>query len=126
MFNNVLKSQLLSSTILGTMVIIFSPLMAEAQVASADNGSPKVNDTNQLFEQLNKYNQENGGNSFGQVTNVNQLRDVSPADWAYEALRSLVDRYGCIVGYPDQTYRGGKALSRWEFAAGLNACLNKI
>ncbi|MEM9274371.1 MAG: iron uptake porin [Cyanobacteria bacterium P01_F01_bin.143] len=61
-----------------------------------------------------------------QVTNVNQLRDVEPADWAYEALRSLVDRYGCIVGFPDQTYRGGKALSRYEFAAGLNSCLNQI
>ncbi len=64
--------------------------------------------------------------SLDQVTNVNQLRDVSPADWAYEALRSLVDRYGCIVGYPDQTYKGNKALSRYEFAAGLNACLNQI
>ena len=61
-----------------------------------------------------------------QVTNVNQLRDVSPTDWAYEALRSLVDRYGCIVGYPDQTFRGAKPLSRYEFAAGLNACLNQI
>ena len=58
-----------------------------------------------------------------QVTNVNQLRDVYPTDWAYEALRSLVDRYGCIVGYPNQTYRGNRALSRYEFAAGLNACL---
>ena len=29
--------------------------------------------------------------SIGQVTNVNQLRDVSPTDWAYEALRSLSD-----------------------------------
>ncbi|MGK7899337.1 MAG: iron uptake porin [Xenococcus sp. (in: cyanobacteria)] len=64
--------------------------------------------------------------SLDQVTNVNQLRDVSPADWAYEALRSLVDRYGCIVGYPDQTYRGNQSLSRYEFAAGLNACLNQI
>ncbi len=61
-----------------------------------------------------------------QVTNVNQLRDVSPGDWAYEALRSLVDRYGCIVGYPNQTYRGSQALSRYEFAAGLNSCLNQI
>ena len=34
-----------------------------------------------------------------QVTNVDQLRDVSPTDWAYEALRSLVDRYGCIAGF---------------------------
>ena len=64
--------------------------------------------------------------SLDQVTNVNQLRDVSPSDWAYEALRSLVDRYGCIVGYPDQTYRGNNSLSRYEFAAGLNACLNQI
>ncbi|MGK7930792.1 MAG: iron uptake porin [Microcystaceae cyanobacterium] len=65
-------------------------------------------------------------NSMVQVTNVNQLRDVSPDDWAYEALRSLVERYGCIVGYPDQTYRGNRGLTRWEFAAGLNACLNTI
>ena len=75
--------------------------------------------------QIADYN-ETANHSMSQVTNVNQLRDVSPADWAYEALRSLVDRYGCIVGYPDQTYRGGKALSRYEFAAGLNACLNQI
>ncbi|WP_253274382.1 iron uptake porin [Myxosarcina sp. GI1] len=61
-----------------------------------------------------------------QVTNVNQLRDVSPTDWAYEALRSLVDRYGCIAGYPNQTYRGSQALTRYEFAAGLNSCLNQI
>ncbi|MEM9272823.1 MAG: iron uptake porin [Cyanobacteria bacterium P01_F01_bin.143] len=64
--------------------------------------------------------------SLSQVTNVNQLRDVSPGDWAYEALRSLVDRYGCIVGFPDQSYQGNKALSRHEFAAGLNSCLNQI
>ena len=63
---------------------------------------------------------------FNQVTNVNQLRDVSPGDWAYEALRSLVDRYGCIAGFPNQTYRGSQALSRYEFAAGLNSCLNQI
>ena len=65
-------------------------------------------------------------NLLAQVTNVNQLRDVSPTDWAYEALRSLVDRYGCIAGFPDQTYRGKQPLSRYEFAAGLNSCLNQI
>lgn len=61
-----------------------------------------------------------------QITNVNQLRDVAPTDWAYEALRSLVERYGCIAGFPNQTYRGNQALSRYEFAAGLNSCLNQI
>jgi hypothetical protein len=61
-----------------------------------------------------------------QVTNVSQLRDVSPGDWAFEALRSLVERYGCIAGYPDGTFRGNRATTRFEFAAGLNACLNQI
>ena len=65
-------------------------------------------------------------NSLAQSTNVSQLRDVQPGDWAYEALRSLVERYGCIVGFPDGTYRGNKALTRYEFAAGLNACLQQI
>ena len=62
--------------------------------------------------------------SMDQVTSVSELRDVEPTAWAYEALKSLVERYGCIVGYPDRTFRGDRALSRWEFAAGLNACMN--
>jgi hypothetical protein len=61
-----------------------------------------------------------------QVTSVSELRDVEPTAWAFEALRSLVERYGCIVGYPDRTFRGDRALTRWEFAAGLNACMNTM
>ncbi|MBD2020506.1 iron uptake porin [Leptolyngbya sp. FACHB-36] len=61
-----------------------------------------------------------------QVTSVSQLSDVRPTDWAFQALQSLVERYGCIVGYPDQTYRGNRALTRYEFAAGLNACIDRV
>jgi hypothetical protein len=61
-----------------------------------------------------------------QVTSVSQFTDVDPSHWAFQALQSLVERYGCIVGYPDRTFRGNRALTRWEFAAGLNACLDKI
>jgi hypothetical protein len=68
----------------------------------------------------------NSDQSISQVTNVTQLRDVSPGDWAYEALRSLVERYGCIAGYPDGTYRGNRSMTRYEFAAGLNSCLQQI
>ncbi|AFZ47981.1 cyanobacterial porin [Cyanobacterium stanieri PCC 7202] len=68
----------------------------------------------------------NSQDSMAQITSVSQLSDVSPTDWAYEALRSLVERYGCIVGYPDRTFRGNRALSRYEFAAGLNACMQSI
>lgn len=61
-----------------------------------------------------------------QVTSVSQLSDVLPTDWAFPALQSLVERYGCIAGYPDKAYRGNRAISRYEFAAGLNACMDRI
>jgi len=61
-----------------------------------------------------------------QVTSVSQLSDVQPTDWAFQALQSLVERYGCIAGYPNGTYKGNRALSRYEFAAGLNSCLDRM
>jgi hypothetical protein len=70
--------------------------------------------------------EESNQQSMGQVTSVTQLSDVRPTDWAYQAVQSLVERYGCIVGYPDGTFRGNQALTRFEFAAGLNACLDRI
>ncbi|MHC5764733.1 MAG: iron uptake porin [Nostoc sp.] len=65
-------------------------------------------------------------NQMSQVTSVSQLENVHPSDWAFGALQSLVERYGCIAGYADGTYLGNRAISRYEFAAGLNACLEKI
>ncbi|MFN7465664.1 MAG: iron uptake porin [Pseudanabaena sp.] len=72
--------------------------------------------------ELNRPKQEVAQN----VTSVSQLSDVKPTDWAFTALQSLVERYGCIAGYPDRTFRGKQATTRYEFAAGLNACLDKI
>jgi hypothetical protein len=60
------------------------------------------------------------------LPNAVDFRDVSPQDWAFEALMSLRDRYDCLVGYPDNTFRGNRPLSRYEFAAGLNACLTQL
>ena len=59
-----------------------------------------------------------------QITSVSQLSDVMPSDWAFQALRNLVETYGCIQGYPDGTFKGSRSLTRYEFAAGLNACLD--
>lgn len=64
--------------------------------------------------------------SIAQVTSVSQLSDVQPTDWAFQALQSLVERYGVIAGYPDGTYRGNRAITRYEFAAGLNAALDRV
>jgi hypothetical protein len=69
---------------------------------------------------------ESSGQLMGQVTSVSQLSDVQPTDWAFQALQNLVERYGCIAGYPDGTYRGRQATTRYEFAAGLNACLDRV
>jgi hypothetical protein len=105
--------------------VLFAASLFASNGASAQTITADQEGVNQTLEQINNY-QQLEQNSQSQVTNVNQLRDVSPTDWAYEALRSLVDRYGCIAGFPNQTYRGSQALTRYEFAAGLNSCLNQI
>ena len=61
-----------------------------------------------------------------QVTSINQFSDVRPTDWAFQALSNLIERYGCVAGYPDGTYRGAKAMTRYEAAALLNACLDRV
>jgi hypothetical protein len=61
-----------------------------------------------------------------QVTSISQFSDVQPTDWAYQALENLVERYGCVAGYPDGTFRGGRAMTRYEAAALLNACLDRV
>jgi hypothetical protein len=61
-----------------------------------------------------------------QVTQVTDFSDVLPSDWAFQALSNLVANYGCIQGYPDSTFRGQRSITRYEFAAGLNACLDVI
>ena len=103
-----------------------APVITAALVTGIYSNSVQAQtQTDELMKQVEQY-AEDSNNSINQVTNVNQLRDVSPTDWAYEALRSLVDRYGCIAGFPNQTYRGSQPLTRYEFAAGLNSCLNQI
>ncbi|MEI6445239.1 MAG: iron uptake porin [Nostocales cyanobacterium ELA583] len=99
-----------SSTIISAILSITSTTWAET--VPANNSEQQVNN-----------NQEE---IVSQVTSVSQLSDVQPNDWAFQSLQSLVERYGCIAGYPNGTYRGNRALSRYEFAAGLNACLDRV
>lgn len=115
-----LKNYTLATPALLALMIAGNGLTA---VSANANEVPKVDSNEALINQISEYNQTEG---MGQVTSVSQLRDVSPTDWAFEALRNLVERYGCIVGYPDRTFRGNRALSRYEFAAGLNACMQSL
>ncbi|MEC4850011.1 MAG: iron uptake porin [Jaaginema sp. PMC 1079.18] len=65
-------------------------------------------------------------NPTAQIPAASQFRDVLPSDWAYQALLELRDRYDCLAGYPDDTFKGDRPLTRYEFAAGLNACFEVI
>jgi hypothetical protein len=60
------------------------------------------------------------------VYSISELTDVTSADWAFQSLKSLIERYACLEGYPSQTFSGSKTITRFEFAAGLNACLGKV
>lgn len=79
-----------------------------------------------LLDQINQYTNENNPNLGQGVSSASQFRDVVPTDWAYTALDDLVRRYDCIRGYPDGTFRGNRDLTRYEFAAGLNSCVQQI
>lgn len=105
-----------------------SVLAQKANVVPPTVPQQSVVPTNRSLQQVNQYANEGvqTADAEDQVTSVSQLSDVKPTDWAFQALQSLVERYGCIVGYPDKTFRGNRALSRYEFAAGLNACMDRI
>jgi len=89
--------------------------------------SPIVEQAQRSSALLNQSSAEQSGEpALAQLTSVSQLSDVQPTDWAFQALQSLVERYGVIAGYPDGTFRGNRAMTRYEFAAGLNAALDRI
>ncbi|MEB3317908.1 MAG: iron uptake porin [Cyanobacteriota bacterium] len=60
------------------------------------------------------------------IRSMHQFIDVRPSDWAYQALSTLAERYGCIAGFPNGDVKGRQALSRYEAAALLNSCLDHI
>ncbi|MBW4563793.1 MAG: iron uptake porin [Mojavia pulchra JT2-VF2] len=143
MSNILWKSLVVSPAVLGATLLVSATAMAAPNVtveglsseqqATAElapkpellaQANPTSNDA-KVLDQVNRYSKE-GNTSQAQVTSVSQFSDVQPTDWAFQALQSLVERYGCIAGYPNGTYRGNRALTRYEFAAGLNACLDRV
>jgi Carbohydrate-selective porin, OprB family/S-layer homology domain len=113
-------SWLFTSTAICVLASI--PLAARAaEPGDANSVDPVPGTMPSLISDVNDPQQ-----SADQVTSVSQLSDVQPTDWAFQALQSLVERYGCIAGYPDGTFRGNRAATRYELAAALNACLDQI
>ncbi|BAY08349.1 iron uptake porin [Calothrix sp. NIES-2098] len=145
MSNILWKSLVVSPAVLGATLLVSTTAMAApsttTEVTPADKQvtaevaqkpaeiiaqAAPASDDAKVLEQVTRYSKEGASNTQAQVTSVSQFSDVQPTDWAFQALQSLVERYGCIAGYPNGTYRGNRALTRYEFAAGLNACLDRV
>jgi len=90
----------------------------EANTEVAVSEAPYMGEVNPLLAEADLL--------MGAVNSVTEFSDVQPTDWAYEALQFLVEEYGCVTGYPDQTFRGNRAMTRFEFAAALAACLESV
>jgi hypothetical protein len=103
-----------------TSFVVLITLFLKASIASENPviSHPKKSTIETVAQSVNP--------SVDLVTPVDQLQDVSPTDWAFSALKNLAERYGCLTGYPDYTFRGNQAMTRFEFAAGLNFCLQQL
>jgi hypothetical protein len=101
---------------------LLSPLAASADVPASLSGTAAIND----YMQQQDIDRFRAWEAQNQVTSINQFSDVRPSDWAYQALANLVEKYGCVAGYPNGTFKGGNAMSRYEAAALLNACLDRV
>ena len=51
--------------------------------------------------------------------------DVPQTHWAYDAVQQLAQR-GIFTGYPDGTFQGKRALTRYEFAVALQRMLQEV
>ena len=53
------------------------------------------------------------------------FQDVPQTHWAYDAVQSLAQK-GIFTGYPDGTFSGRRALTRYEFAVALQRMLQQV
>lgn len=72
-----------------------------------------------LFFSINKTGAQGARQSDASVVAVNELNDIEGNEWAYGAVRELVEKYDVLEGYPDGTYRGQKPSTRFELAAAV-------
>ncbi|MFN9694466.1 MAG: porin, partial [Synechococcaceae cyanobacterium] len=81
---------------------LIAPTAVSAQQAPSYTGMAAVNEymNQQVLDRFRAWE------SHTQVTSINQFSYVKPTDWAFQALSNRIERYVCVAGYPDGTYRG--------------------
>jgi Carbohydrate-selective porin, OprB family len=92
-----------------------SSLLSQSQVSPSVAGTTQERENMPEFSPLSPESDE----QMSQVTSMSQLDDVQTSDWAFAALQSLGERYGCMT-------LKSHTMSRYEFADGLNTCLEQM
>ena len=64
------------------------------------------------------------GNGIESIPSVSKLKNIQTTDWEYQALQSLAQRYNCTHQW--QQGNNTRPITRFEFAVGLNSCLQQI
>ncbi len=109
MNNFCLRTLLLSAALLTSVSVGFTWAVSEAmpKVIAAEGQKSATSEVSQA------------------QTNVAQI--VQPSDWAYQALKSLSDRYGCPVDHPDSIPLDNQTpLTRNQYILALQTCLPTI
>jgi hypothetical protein len=122
-----LKDALLPSAVILSVTLVLSTRTAafetgtgrslEQTVASSTRSARPLNAIAQSTQEISTPNQD---------AEVSELTDIKPTDSTAQSVPPTVERYGCVSGYNDRTYQGNQPVSRYEFAAALNACLNQV
>jgi len=120
------------STLIGVVGVSMEPAIAQIPSPSLAEPTPPVAPLDQppaLSEceiTLAPADCETADDALGQVRSVEELTDVSPNDWAYQSLKSMIERYDLSLGYPDQKFRGNQPVTRYEFAAAVSQALDQL
>jgi porin len=61
-----------------------------------------------------------------QPQSTHALATIKHNHWAFQSLKSLVERYGCVINSSGLYFQPSATPSRYEMAVSINTCLNMI
>jgi len=125
MSNAIRNALCLGSTVLGVVMV------RATSTLGADFSPSRIatNKSATVTEQYTPYletGHQSIPNTLTQVTPVSQLSDIKITDWSFQALKSLIKRYGIGSDNFGNTLQGTQSVTRYEFAALLNTAIKPL
>ncbi|NEQ26682.1 MAG: S-layer homology domain-containing protein [Microcoleus sp. SIO2G3] len=109
------------------VVILGISLMLATRTTAAEIETGRVPDQTLAFSvQSASVHEAIAQSTLTQETGIFGQSDVNSPNSTSQSSPSPAEGYGCVSGYDDGTFQGDQPISRYEFAAGLNACLNRV